>query len=230
MAEDTNKTRKSESEPEAQDVFQQSLARLQVFAKAWKKQLIAGAAVFCAALIVGAGVIYFLDQARDEASTRLIRITREYENLGPDAGAKEFDRIKQDFKELIDKYGYTDAAEMALLPYAGICFRTENYDRALSLYQRAYETFEADSRFRGLALNGMAYTHAAKGDNEKAVKLYQQLIEDQYTELEVQALFNLGLLYSRTGRPEKSREAYKRIVSEYPDSIFAEPARARLSG
>ncbi|MCF8024242.1 MAG: tetratricopeptide repeat protein [Desulfobacteraceae bacterium] len=230
MAENSNRTRTPEPEAETPDFLQRYAARVQVFARAWKKQLIAAGAIFCAVIIVGAGVLYFLDQARDKASAMLISTTRHYENLDRSADKKELEKVKQEFRHLIDEYGYTDAAKIALLQYAGICYRTGDYEKAVSLYHRAYEEFKAKPRFRGLALNGMAHAHAAKGENEKAVEFYQQLVEDQYPELEDQALFNLGLLYSRTGKPEKSRKAYERLVSEYPDSIFAEPARDRLSG
>lgn len=228
MAENSPRTRSTE--PETQDPLQRELSKIQAFARAWKKQLIAAAALVCAVILVGAGVFYFLERARDNASARLMEITAQYESLGEDADEEALENIRQDFEHLIDQYGYTGPGKMALLQYAGMCYRTGDYGRSLELYKNAYEAFEGGSDYSHLALNGMAHANAALGEHKKAVSLFRELVDGDHQVLKDQALFNLGLLYTRTGEPEKSREAYKQIVSEFPESIFVEPARDRLSG
>ncbi len=230
MAENSSKTRIPQQEPETEDLLQRYAARIQVFARARKKQLIAAGAILCAVAVVVAGLIYFLDRARENASAMLMQITRQYEEQGRDADEKDLEKIRNDFEHLIDKYGYTGPGKAAILQYAGICYSTGDYDRALELYEEAYEAFGKKPDFAQLALNGMAHAHAALGENQKAISLFQKLVEHKSPALKDQALFNLGLLYSRTGNPEESREAYSRLVSDFPDSIFAEPARDRLSG
>ncbi|MBS3808574.1 MAG: tetratricopeptide repeat protein [Desulfobacterales bacterium] len=228
MAETSTKPRNMEPEPE--DPFKRYKNLILSFGRTYKRQLIVAAVAICAVFIVGAGVLYFLQQARSNASAMLIQITERYEAVDKDAGAQELEKIKEDFQSLIDEYGYTDAGNMALLQYAGLCFRTGDHGRALALYQRAYDAFEGNPHMSRLALNGMAYTHAAMGDNKKAISLFQKIVDDENPALKDQALFKLGLLYGRNGNPDKSRQAYERLVSEFPDSIFAPQARARLSG
>lgn len=230
MTENSTKTRSTEHEPETDDPLQKYMARIQAFARTRKKQLIAAAAVLCAAAILAAGAFYFLEHARDNASAMLIQTTRQYEQLGENPDEKAIEKIKQNFEKLIDKYGYTRPAKVALLQYAGICYSTGDYPRALELYEKAYEAFENSSEFGSLALNGMAHAHTAMGENSKALTLFEKLAEDQNPALKDQALFNLGLLYGLTGNSEKSRRAYEQLVSDFPDSMFAEPAKDKLSG
>ena len=45
-----------------------------------------------------------------------------------------------------------------------------------------------------------------------------------------EALYNLGRLYDELGQTEKSREAYKKIVSDHQDFIYIELVKERLSG
>jgi tetratricopeptide (TPR) repeat protein len=45
-----------------------------------------------------------------------------------------------------------------------------------------------------------------------------------------EALFNLGRLYAAMGENEKSLMAFKKIISDYSDSIYVELARERVSG
>lgn len=230
MTEEPTKHGIPETEEEPRDPLQRLQNRVRAFAIAWKKQLAAAAAIVCVAAIAVAGVFYFLERARDNASEMLIQATRHYDSLGQDPGEDELERVRQDFENLIDTYGYTGPGKTGLLQYAGICYKAQDYDRALELYENAHESFAENPEFGRLALNGMAHSNAAMGENEKAVSLFEKLVEDESPALKDQALFNLGVLYSRIGDTEKSREYYQQLVSEFPDSIFAEPAGDRLPG
>ncbi|MFW6082158.1 MAG: tetratricopeptide repeat protein [Desulfosalsimonas sp.] len=217
-------------EEEPRDRLVRLQNRIRVFVTAWKKQLIAAAAVVCIAAIAGAGVFYFLERARGNASEMLIQAARHYDSLGQDPDEDELGKVRQDFEKLINTYGYTGPGKAGLLQYAEICYKAEDYGRALELYENAYGSFKDNPEFRPLALNGMAHSHAAMGENQEAVSLFEKLLEDKSPLLKDQALFNLGLLYSRAGDSEKSRKYYQQLVSDFPDSIFAEPAGDRLPG
>ncbi|MFP4650076.1 MAG: tetratricopeptide repeat protein [Desulfobacterales bacterium] len=230
MADETTKRGIPEPDEEPLDPLQRLQNRVRAFALAWKKQLAAAAAIICVAAIAGGGVFYFLERARENASEMLIQATRHYDSLGQDPGEDELEGVRQDFENLIDTYGYTGPGKTGLLQYAAICYKAEDYDRALELYENARESFGESSGFGRLALNGMAHSNAAMGENEKAVALFEKLLEDESPALKDQALFNLGELYSRSGDTEKSRKYYQQLVSEFPDSIFAEPAGDRLPG
>ncbi|MCF8110229.1 MAG: tetratricopeptide repeat protein [Desulfobacteraceae bacterium] len=230
MTEKTSGARTPDQEPETDDPLQRFLARIKAFAIARQKQLTVAAAIVCVAVIAGAGVFYFLERARENASEMLIQTTRQYQQLGENPSEEEIERIRQNFEKLIEEYGYTGPAKVALLQYAGLCYRNGDYGRALELYEKAYEAFEDSFEFRSLALNGMAHAHAAMGEYEKALSFFEQVAGDQNQALRDQALFNLGLLYSRIGDSVKSRKAYEKLVNEFPGSIFAEPARDMLSG
>mgnify|MGYP006295844649 FL=1 len=119
---------------------------------------------------------------------------------------------------------------MALLQYAAVAYRAGNYDKALELYDAAWNEFKNNTQFNHLILSGLAYTHAAKNDPEKAISYFQQVVADENAILKDQALFHLGLLLDETGEPEKSADAYNRIVSDHPQSVYAEIAKAKLAG
>lgn len=230
MATESPRSRNTQQEPEAYDSIQGYGKKLLATAGLYQKQLIAAAAVFCVVLVVGAGALYFLDRAEDNASAMLIQASQQYEGLDRNADDAALADIKKQFQTLIDEYGYTDAGKMGLLQYAGICYRTGDHDRSLELYQSAHEAFKSNPHFSQLALNGMAYAQAAKGNDQEAISLFQRVVEGGSPALKAQALFQLGMLYSQTGDPEKSRQAYERLVSDFSDSIFAEPAKSRISG
>jgi tetratricopeptide (TPR) repeat protein len=212
------------------DPLQQFLKKIAGFVRTYQKQLIiAGAGLLCLVLVLS-GVFYFLGQAQNNASARLLEITRQAGAIDSEQSPEAYEGIKDRYRALIEDYGYTDAGEMALLRYAALCLETGEPDRALSLYETAWKKMKNNEQFNFLVLNGMAHAHAAMADYEQAISYFQQVLENQSTVLDDQALFNLGLLYEKTGAPEKSRQAFEQLVSEYSDSMFADAARARISG
>lgn len=212
------------------DSLQQFLKKIAGVALTYQKQLIiAGAGLICLILVLS-GVFYFLVQAQNNASARLLEISRQAEAIDSEQNPEAYEGIKDRYAALIEDYGYTDAGEMALLRYAALCLETGEPDRALSLYETAWQKLKNNDQFNFLVLNGMAHAHAAMEDYEQAISYFQQVLENQSTVIDDHALFNLGLLYEKMGAPEKSRQAFEQLVSEYSDSMFADAARARISG
>lgn len=221
---------KSESKTPPDDPAQQYIKRARQFVWAYKKPLVAAAATLCCVILVTGGLFYFLNRAENAASARLLEIMRQYRHIEEKSAPAAYADIKKNFKSLIEDYGYTDAGKMALLQYARLCHRTGDLDRALALYQSAWKEFKGNPRFDDLVLYGMAHVYAEKGDNEKAAEYFQRVVDNSGTALDDLALFNLGLVHERAGNTEKSRQAFEKIVSDYSDSIYAQVAKARLSG
>ena len=48
--------------------------------------------------------------------------------------------------------------------------------------------------------------------------------------LKDEALYNLGRLYARLGKAEKSKAAYDKILSDYPDSLYIELVKETKAG
>ena len=44
------------------------------------------------------------------------------------------------------------------------------------------------------------------------------------------ALFNLGRLYAELGDADKSRTAYRRLISEFQESVYYELVNEKLAG
>jgi hypothetical protein len=40
----------------------------------------------------------------------------------------------------------------------------------------------------------------------------------------------MGRLYDKLGQPEKSKEAYQKIVSDHPDFIYIDIVKERIAG
>jgi len=69
----------------------------------------------------------------------------------------------------------------------------------------------------------------AQADPNRAVALLDHLVQRfSGGDAAAEALFRLGVAYQRTSRPEEARDSLKRLILEFPDSIWARQARAHM--
>jgi tetratricopeptide (TPR) repeat protein len=99
------------------------------------------------------------------------------------------------------------------------------------LFPEAREELEAVRRMApehpDVLLN-LGALNAKLGDTAAAIASLRNALER--APQDVEALFNLGLLYWRQGRSEEAREIWSRLVAEAPESDLARAARDIMSG
>lgn len=229
MAQDKKQSREELlEEPDAVTVY---LHRFAEFVGQYQKQLIAAGIAFVVLILVISGVVYYMNHAENQASTMLGKAIARYEAVqSQNNDPAQYEALKKEFKAVIDEYGFTDAAEMARVQLASVYYESGDYEKAVEWYKTAVDAFEGNPQFSDLVLNGLAYAYQAQGDYDNAVKYFEKIADDNSAITRDQALFNLGQLYGRLGQTEKSRHAFEKIVSEYPDSIYVEPAKMKLAG
>ncbi len=108
--------------------------------------------------------------------------------------------------------------------------------RVIKKFRKVYLTYPNDNKVAPKALFMMArcyselygYSGAGK-DIREAIERYQVLVERfPKSRLADDALYALGDLYKRTGNTGKAREAWKKIVKEYPRRDKARIAKNKL--
>ncbi|HSK10163.1 MAG TPA: tetratricopeptide repeat protein [Vicinamibacterales bacterium] len=81
-----------------------------------------------------------------------------------------------------------------------------------------------------MARLGMANTKAAAGQYDEAIATYKELSEQKDTELPVDGvLMQLGRTYVQAGKPAEARQAFQRIIDEFPQSPYASLATRELA-
>lgn len=227
MAEDKNK----ETPLPQPDKIEVYAKRILEFIKANQTAIVVAVSAVVLAAVIISGVIYFQKRAEEKAQTMLgdaiARVEAAKRSKAPEA---RFAEAKPKFEEIIKKYGSTAAGKAALLKYADLCYQTGDYDTAIEMYQRALEAYDDEGEIKSFILNGLAYSYESKEAYDRAAEYFNRIVTDKSAVMKDQALFNLGRIYGKMGKPEKQREAYKRIVSDYPDSMYSRLARGKLAG
>jgi len=215
-------------EPDEFITFSNRMIRLGV---AYKQQLMVAVGIFCAAVLVYVGMQYVSARSRAKAFNLLenavARYDRELAQSGP---LKALAEVEADFELILDKYGSNAGGRLARLTFAQYHFAAGAAEPAIELYDAALADFQDDLLYRSLALSGLGYAYVLKGDEPKAISYFEQVASGTVTGLKGDALFNLGLLYARSGQNAKSKESFQRIKEEHPESFYAEMAgeRAKL--
>ena len=119
------------------DEFLTFSARMVIFANEHSRQLtFIGIIIAAAALIYLGGNTYFgymnrkAQDAYNRAYYSLIR------NMNPDKGQKDFKESEELIEKVLDKYGSSKVARLALPELAHLKFREKKYDEAIPLYQK----------------------------------------------------------------------------------------------
>jgi tetratricopeptide (TPR) repeat protein len=127
-----------------------------------------------------------------------------------------------------DAYPRTPAGIAARYHAAASLARLGRTDEA---EQRYREVIERETQLYGsMARLGLAEVLARAGNYDAAIETWQEITERPHADLPVDgALMQLGRTYARAGRPADAVEAFNRIVQEFPDSVYAQPAREEMN-
>jgi tetratricopeptide (TPR) repeat protein len=142
--------------------------------------------------------------------------------------AAEKDRkAAAEFDEVARKYGSLDAGRRARYYAALSRMELGEYDTAeKSLSEIAAR--RDDALESSLARLALADLHRRRGQLDKAIEDYRRLIDDSSFVLpRDHVLLELASTLEAAKRPTEASAAYRRIVEEFPGSVYAPEARRR---
>ena len=207
-----------------------TLNRIAAFFVAYWKPIVSVVAAVLAVIAAVSAFFYYRHQAEEDAALLFTRAMTHYEAVQAGNGsAGEYGEVKENFRDILENYGNTDVADMALVQYASACYKNGDLEEAVAAYEKALSRMPRGHEFREMAVNGLAYAYLEQGDRENAIRYFEMIANNPEAATRDHALFNLAQLYAYMGDREKSREAYEKILADHPDSIYYDLARTKLA-
>ena len=155
----------------------------------------------------------------------------KYENVLKEKGPEiAYQDVQKDFQSIIGKYSRKAGGKLAGVLYANMCYRAGEYEISVGLFKQALDDFADNPLLKGLILSGLGYTLEGKKDFPAAVTRFEEIVSDPDAIMKDEALFCLGRIYAKMGDTAKSTGAYKKIVSDFSDSIYIELAKEKIPG
>jgi predicted negative regulator of RcsB-dependent stress response len=178
------------------------------------------------------GVKLWTGARTDEASLMLHRAMRTFEGDQATPGgepAGDMEAAEQQFREVVDRFGGSDHADMARLYLARIELDRGNREAAQEIFVDISDRHRDDAIGRLANLNLIDF-RIASGEGAQVVAELEAVVDGSSSVLPVDAaLYKLGELFDREGDPEMAREYYQRLVDEFPESAYLMRARQRLT-
>lgn len=229
MAAAKKKTRKELlKEP---DEFITLTSRMLAWTARYKNEItsaVLGVVVLAAAV---SGYAFYSNRQEAAAASLLGQALAKLEGL---SAAKPKDQavreVSDDFRHIYNDYSSRANGSIARLLYANLCYEIGDYQKAADLYKDSLPRFVNQPLIHLQILKSLGYTYEALKDAETAVRYFEQAQADGEPSLQDDVLFHLGELYARLGQKEKSAEAFRRILREHPDSIYANLVRQKVDG
>lgn len=204
-----------------------------------RKRLIAGVLALLA-LIGIASAIYWYQQSRENQAQVLLGdaiATLEKPLAGetgaaPDAPKTEVERSAKAeamFRQVADKYRGRDAADVASLYLAQMEVAKGNLKDARPRLE-AFLQSHSDHILAGSAQLSLFQLDLAAGQGQKVIDDINKQLISETPRLPKDALLGfLAKTYEAQGQENKAKEAYQRIINEYPNSPYTIDAQRKIA-
>jgi tetratricopeptide (TPR) repeat protein len=201
------------------------------------------AAVVAVVALAAFGVTSYLGHRRGEAERAFAAAldtvhapvsTELPEGFEPPSGpvfasaAEKHRKAAAEFDEVARKYGSLDAGRRARYYAALSRMELGEYDAAEKSLSEIAARRDRDALEASLARLALADLHRRRGQLDKAIEDYRRLIDDSSFVLpRDHVLLELASTLEAAKRPAEAGAAYRRIVEEFPESVYAAEARRR---
>jgi tetratricopeptide (TPR) repeat protein len=140
---------------------------------------------------------------------------------------KAYKYTKEDFLKIIEKYSGNWGGKIARIELANITNNASDTDGAINLYNKALQDFRDNQTVKNIILCNLGYAYEEKKDLKSAIKHFEMIVSESDSFLKDEALFNLGRIYAVMGNEKMSKDAYKKIVSDFAGSFYIPIAKER---
>lgn len=213
------------------DQFITFSGKLIAFGRSNSKTILIGAGVLIALLLVVVTVRQISNRNENRASERIEKAVAKYSAALQDTNPKTaYDRIKSDFNDIFDKYDSENASKIARIIYGDMSYQAGDADTAIAMYTRALDDFNHSPALKNIVLSGLGHAFVLKEEYAQSIRYFEMISADKEKTMKSGALFNLAWLYAATGEKEKGNAIYKRLLTDFPESMYGDMVREKVSG
>jgi len=220
-----------EKELEKPDEFITFFSKIAEYIGKNTKQVLSTGGVILIVILSVTGLLYYSAKMEKKAAAILSQEVDKYETAMQTKNPQEaYKEVSPDFNSFLENYSGKKSGHNARLIYANICYSGSDYDKAITLFKQGLEDFKAQPFISSLILNSLGFAYEAKNDLPKAIEYFEKAASNPDVAMKDEAFFHIGTIYNEMGKPAKSEDAFKKIISDHTDSIFIDVVREKVSG
>jgi tetratricopeptide (TPR) repeat protein len=222
------------------DELVEALERSRSFVETHSRILVLAAVGVAVAVLVAAGVWWWLAHQEQEANAAVTEALEVYRApVGPDAVAAEPGgttfpdeaarraRAKELFEEIRASYRFADAADVAAVYLGQVAAEEGDTARARELWSDFADEHDDHLLADQVRVN-LIHLDRAEGRGEQVVAELAEMVDAAPRERPLPGdvvLYELARTYEELDRGEEARTAWQRLAEEYPASPYAAQAQ-----
>jgi tetratricopeptide (TPR) repeat protein len=211
------------------DQFITFSGRMITFGRSHAKSILIGTCVVVVLLLFLVAVRQRSTRNELKASQQIEKAMANYSQELSDTSPQEaYDKVKDDFALLFEKYSSKSAAKVARILYGDISYSAKDADTAIDMYSLALEAFDQTPAMKNLVLSRLSHAYLMKNENQKAIQSFEKISAGDDRAMKVGALFHLALLYETAGDSEKSKALFEQLQTDFPASVYNDLVKEKI--
>jgi tetratricopeptide (TPR) repeat protein len=212
------------------DEFISFTAKAITFVTGHQKQISYILCAIVAIALILFGYRFFAQRAETKAFTLLGQTQSKYDTLKETSSeTAAYSQVSEAFQNIIKKYGGNAAGKIARVIYANISYDAAQYEKAIALYKQSLSDFKDDKFVYNMILSDLGYAYQRVEDGQNAAAYFEKAAAAKDSPICEEALFNLGLMYEKSGETAKSQKTLQEILNNHPDSIYFDMVKEELN-
>ena len=212
------------------DDFLTFSGRMILFAKEHPRPIIYIGIIIALAIIIFLGINTYKGYINKKAQKAYnIAYYDMLKNTGTNESKDRMAKIEEEFHNVIEKYGQSKIASLALPELAYIKFLNKEFDEAINLYKQFVDQLKDDDPYLPLGRIALAACYEEKKDYDKAIRTLEYITSGKDDFFKEQAMLSLARIYRAVGKKEKSEEILREFVAKFPSSPSLPLAKSHLS-
>jgi len=211
------------------DEFITLSARAAIFVNKYSRQFICLGAILAVIALIYLGITtyygYVNRKGQDAYNMAYYTILK---NMSLSEDQKKIKQSEELFTKVIEEYGRSKAARLALPEIAYLKFLDKKYDEAISMYEKFINEASDNSPYQSLASIALAACYEEKKDFERAIEVLKQITAGPDDYFKEQAMLHLARVYRLSNQEDKSVGILKEFIEKFKASPLLPIAKAHI--
>ena len=181
-------------------------------------------AVFLVIMVILAGTLlygFFDEKAETKAFAQLSQTMSRYASeVTRQDRLKALEVVTPEFDQLFAKYGNRQGGMAGRLIFAQLNYLAGKAETAVQHYTEAAKRYPDGSYGASAAWSGLGYAQIAAGQDQAAITAFSTVIDGQHPALKADAMYQLILLYKKTGMQAEYDQTVKTFKDKYPANMY----------
>jgi tetratricopeptide (TPR) repeat protein len=178
-------------------------------------------------LILILSIFFFLraEKKNEENAYQMLSLAIEaYQTVNTpnqEGSLQDYRNVLEKFNEVIKSFPRTSSGKLSILYEGNLHLRLGAVEEAIKAYESFIQKSGKEKLYRSFAMEGLGYSYEEQKDYEKAIDVYQKILQLRGDFQSPNVYLGIGRCYEKLGKTQEALENYKYFLKSFPKSSMA---------